>query len=244
MHTIDTIHTPDTLASIDASLAALELRKAPILAAIEKADDLALPPPPATRDAEGEQRRSVVAWMLGLADRAAVDKAADAADREAKKRAAHRQAVERERELARLGIEELRKLLAPIEAEADELRERRAAVVAGILDAEVHDAAVAYREAMVAAASAYTRLCALGERAMEAGGSRHLFPAFSQIVGPAPSEGSAAVFGHAALGGFTVHVIKHGAGVPPRGPQEAVVRVDDARRAVNAELAARGLTNL
>lgn len=237
-----TSYTPATLREIDLALAAVEQRAQPILDALNKASALAAPQPsPTTSEADSERRRSVAAWLLGRAERADVDRAHAVAEREAAKLAKHRQAAAHEAELARLGTEELRAMLEPINAEAAQLRGHRASVVAGILDADVHAAAMAYRAAMIDAASAYARLRAIGERATEAGGYRHQFPTFSRIIGPAPSAGSEAVFGTAALGGFEVFIVS-GQGEPPRGLMEAVVRMEDAHREVAAELAGRGLT--
>lgn len=223
------------ITTIDAALAELQQRRAPIDAALAKARELQQSPAAPDPEIEQERRRTVADWLLGRASRSAVEKA----EQRAEKNRQERDRAAREAELARLGEDELRALLQPFDAEAARLAGQRRALVAETLRMEAVKAAEDYKERLIEAGRAQAKAKALAALAVEHDATPPIrWPVDAgQITATAVAEGAGDVF-PGWQGTFSVFI---GDGLVVHRPDEAVVPVSPARAAVHAELREKGL---
>ncbi len=232
----DTLDLP----TIDDKIAALNAERAPFVAALGRAQALQQPAivdDSATATAAVERRSAVSSWLLGIGKRGDVDKADATARAAAAKADEQRRVAAREQELGRLGEEELRGRLAPLDAAISDLMRERAAVIAARVRVEAEHAATAYRSALIAAGRAMARARALAEIAIERGAAG---PRWAQrkgeVIASAPFDGSPEFA--SPVGTIGVYV---GTGLVAHHGGEVVIDQVQMRREVENELRAKGL---
>jgi len=232
------------IADIDARLAEIQIEKATYEAAVQRAEQMGASATGAETDVTDLQvkhKRSVVDMLLGLAKRADVD-AIEAQRKKAVARAAEEATT---RQLAALGMEELREQhIFPLDREAAELRKQRARCVARAIRASAEAAGHELRTAMRDFVRQFGVVQAHGELllSIEKGVPLHETQAFGKFVGNCfrdlPAFAQLAAF--ADCGGGALDVALNPAMARAIGAQE-LVDVAVIEQQLRARFAEQGL---